>query len=70
MTKRRTLYEVLSQAKTKLKPEDLLRESGIDEELIDDFFEELKREVLQGRIGEGRSPNGRDVHLYLKAGRA
>lgn len=67
MNVRRSLYEVLSKARGRLAPEDLLRESGIPEDLIEEFYEELKREVVhKKRIIEERDLNGDDVFLRLR----
>jgi type I restriction enzyme S subunit len=47
---RRPLIEVFRDRGTDLTPEELFEGSGCGEELIDEFFEELKREVRAGRI--------------------
>jgi type I restriction enzyme S subunit len=62
---RRPLREVLAAHGGKLTSEDLFRESGIEEDLIDDFFEELKRERVAGRIDQMRTADNDDIYLYL-----
>lgn len=58
---RRSLLAVLSEEGPRLTPEELLARSGIGEDLIDDFYAELKREVALGRLAEFRE-HGR---IYL-----
>jgi type I restriction enzyme S subunit len=44
---RRALYEVMIEAGTSLKPEELFDRAGFSVELVDSFYEELRREVFQ-----------------------
>jgi type I restriction enzyme S subunit len=62
---RRPLIEVLDENGGRLPAEELLRRSGIGEDLIEDFFEELRREHNAGRIQEDRSSPDRAVYLQL-----
>ena len=61
---RRPLLEVLSSAADHLTPEQLFNQSGHTPEDIEDFYEELNREVLAQRIKQER-PN--DTEVYLRA---
>lgn len=62
---RRPLREVLSSHGGSLTPEDLFRESGIPEDLIEEFFEELKRERIAGKIEQTRDTERDVIHLEL-----
>jgi type I restriction enzyme S subunit len=64
-TERRPLHKVLEMHGGVLTPEELLRESGIGEDLVEDFFEELKRERIAGRIDQHLDPTGDTVYLHL-----
>jgi hypothetical protein len=55
---RRAITDVLAAAGEEMRPEHLLDESGIGEDLIDEFFAELKRELAVGRIAERRDGDG------------
>jgi hypothetical protein len=55
---RRAITDVLAEAGEEMRPENLLDESGIGEDLIDEFFAELKRELAAGRIVERRDSDG------------
>lgn len=66
MSDRKALFAILEEAGHALTPEDLFRRSGITEELIDDFFDELKEEVEAGRIEERRDDDEQNVYLMLK----
>lgn len=65
---RRPLVEVLADNGGRLPAEELLRRSGVGEDLIEDFFEELRREHSAGRIQEDRSSPDRTVFLELVRG--
>lgn len=69
MRARRKLYDVLRAFSKELRPEELLRESSIGEDLIEEFFLELKHEVEKGNIIERRDSNGMDVFLYAAGGK-
>ena len=56
------LTEALAEADRPLSPEELLAASGIGEDLIDEFFAELKAEHLAGRIRQTRDAHG-DISL-------
>lgn len=56
------LTEALAEADRPLSPEELLAASGIGEDLIDEFFAELKGEHLAGRIRQTRDAHG-DISL-------
>jgi type I restriction enzyme S subunit len=69
--KRKPLIETLHAAGTRLTPEELFRQAGFDEESVDEFYEELRRElqveingkvVKPGRIKEER-PN--QAYIFL-----
>lgn len=51
---KRSLYEILKYRKSGMSPDRLFEESGIEIDRVDDYYEELKREVLAGRIEEHR----------------
>lgn len=51
---RRSLTTVLTEEDRRLTPEELLVMSGLSEEWIDEFYAELRREVMAGRISEYR----------------
>jgi len=61
---RRSLYNVLVEAAAQLVPNDLFRRAGFNKELVDEFYEEVRQEINNGRIVEVR-PN--DTYVYLKA---
>lgn len=61
--KRRSLYEVLVEAGKPLTPEQLFDEAGFSFEIIDEFYEELRRE-LDDRVVQVR-PNDTDVYLRV-----
>jgi type I restriction enzyme S subunit len=63
MTKRLPLHSALVEAKSKMSPDDLFKMCGFDDETVEDFFDELKREVEKGRIKEQKTANG----IWLKA---
>ena len=62
---RQSLYEVLSHHETPLSPRELLFEAGFDEHTIEDFYEELYKEVVAGRIREIRT-NAPDVDKDIR----
>ena len=61
---RQPLLEVLNSAAGHLTPEQLFNQSGYTPEDIEEFYEELNREVLAQRIEQER-PN--DTEVYLRA---
>lgn len=62
---RRPLRAVLEEHGGTLTPEELLRESGIVEDLIEEFFEELKRERIARTVAQDLDPDGDTVYLHL-----
>ena len=52
------LTQVLAEAGRPLSPEELLAASGIGEDLIDEFFAELKTEHIAGMISQTRDAQG------------
>jgi type I restriction enzyme S subunit len=62
---RRPLIELLQQHSSGLTPEALFQEAGFDKDLVDEFYAELKDEISQGNIIEGR-PDQEQVILRLK----
>lgn len=52
------LTQALAEADRPLSPEELLAASGIGEDLIDEFFAELKAEHVAGRISQTRDAQG------------
>jgi len=62
--KKRPILEVLSEAKGKLKPEELFQKANFTEEYIDDFYEELRAAVQAGQIKESRP---KKTEIYLEA---
>lgn len=62
--KKRPILEVLSEAKGKLKPEELFQKANFTEEFVDDFYEELREAVQAEQIKELR-PN--ETEIYLEA---
>jgi hypothetical protein len=62
--KKRPILEVLSEAKGKLRPEELFRKANFTEEYIDDFYEELRAAVQAGQIKESRP---KKTEIYLEA---
>lgn len=63
---RRPLVRVLAEGDARLTPEQLLDASGIGEDLIDDFYAELKRDEAAGRITQVR--DGDQAFLTLAEG--
>ena len=59
-----SLFETLSKTAGRLTPEQLLRQAGYEPDDIEEFYEELKREVAAKRIVQER-PN--DTEVYLRA---
>ncbi|HZH98166.1 MAG TPA: hypothetical protein VEX38_04280, partial [Fimbriimonadaceae bacterium] len=55
---RRSLLSVLSEAKSPLKPEALFREAGFNEEVVDEFFTELRELEKQKKIVQDRDARG------------
>ena len=64
LVQRRTLTQILADEGPRLTPEDLFHGSGLGEDLIDEFYAELKREEAAGRIKQ-ETENGR-VYLILE----
>jgi type I restriction enzyme S subunit len=62
-TQRRGLYEVLVEAKIPLSPNDLFDQAHFTDDEIDEFYEELRKEV-PARIEQIR-PNKADVYLKV-----
>jgi type I restriction enzyme, S subunit len=60
----KSLYQILRDSEKRLTPEQLFANAGFGPELIDQFYEELKRETQAGRILQER-PN--KTAVYLKA---
>ncbi len=69
--KKQPLFETLHSAGVRLTPEELFRRAGFNEECVDEFYEELRRElqvekdgvvIKSGRIQEER-PNM--AYIYL-----
>ena len=58
---RRPLTEVLQPHASGLSPEELFQQAGFDENLVDDFYAELKTEVLNGTIIEDRPDQERTL---------
>ena len=50
----RPLVEVLTTKGQPMSPEQLLTESGYDDDSIEDFYSALREEIAQGRIRENR----------------
>jgi type I restriction enzyme S subunit len=63
---RRPLVEVLQPHSSGLSPEVLFSQAGFDEHLVDEFYVELKNEVVSGNIIEDR-PDKERVILRLNA---
>jgi type I restriction enzyme, S subunit len=64
---RRSLYEVLAEANTKLSPEELFDKSGHSIKSIDEFYEELREEIfIKSRVKETRL-NEADVYLKVRS---
>jgi type I restriction enzyme S subunit len=63
---RRPLVEVLQPHSSGLSPEKLFQQAGFDEYLVDEFYIELKNEVVSGNIIEDR-PDQERVLLRLNA---
>jgi len=61
---RRPLVEVLQPHATGLSPEELFQQAGFDEHLVDEFYIELKNEVVNGNIIEDR-PDQERILLRL-----
>ncbi|HJP61230.1 MAG TPA: restriction endonuclease subunit S [Gemmatimonadaceae bacterium] len=64
-SKAQTLFEALTKAARPLRPDELLAFSGYGEERIEEFYQDLKTEVLSGRIRERRSEQGRHIVLEI-----
>jgi type I restriction enzyme, S subunit len=64
-TIRRALYEVLRKTSHPIAPNLLFFEAGFTQEHIEDFYQELRKEILRGRIRELR-PNDTEVLLQIE----
>ena len=58
MARRQSLLGVLTKTREKLSPEELFKQCGFDDETVDEFFDELKREVGEGRIQQQKTRDG------------
>jgi type I restriction enzyme, S subunit len=63
MSKRQSLIDALIRTRDKLSPEELFKQCGFDDETVDEFFDELKREMGEGRIQQHKTRDG----IWLKA---
>ena len=59
-----SLHEVLVDAKRPLTPDDLFHIVGLKADAVEEFYEELRREVIGGHIQELRPD---DTRVYLEA---
>ena len=59
---RRPLSEVVAETKRRLTPEQLFVEAGFTPEVVEDFYEELRREIKAGHIEQVR-PDNATVYL-------
>lgn len=59
---RRPLREVVAESKAQLTPERLFLEAGFSPELVEEFYEELRKAVMDHTIEQIR-PNETDVYL-------
>lgn len=64
---RRPLRETLTESNQRLTPEQLFAESGFAPEVVDDFYEELRREIKAKHIEQVRPDNAK---VYLIAANA
>lgn len=64
---RRSLREVVAESKRRLTPEQLFAEAGFTPEVVEDFYEELRREIKAGHIEQVRPDNAK---VYLLAANA
>ena len=55
---RKTLREILAEATNSLTPEELWQQSGIGEDLIDQFYFELKKLHASGLLTQHRDASG------------
>lgn len=62
--KESVIYDILVQEKTKITPEDLFYKAGFDEDTIEDFYKELRKEIIDNRIQEIR-PNKAEIYLKV-----
>ncbi len=60
----KSLYQVLRESEKRLAPDQLFAKAGFGPELIDEFYEELKRETQAGSIVQER-PNNTVVYLKV-----
>jgi len=59
---RRPLREVVAESNRRLMPEQLFTEAGFTPEVVEDFYEELRREIKIGQIEQVR-PDSAKVYL-------
>ncbi|MDQ3685630.1 MAG: restriction endonuclease subunit S [Acidobacteriota bacterium] len=64
---RRPLRETVAESKGRLTPEQLFTEAGFTPEVVEDFYEELRREIKAGHIEQVRPDN---TKVYLIAANA
>jgi hypothetical protein len=63
-TKRKqSLFQVLTENGARLTPEDLFQKAGFDENTVDEFYEELRVEIQNGRIHQVRPD---EAVIYLE----
>ncbi len=61
---RLSLHQVLVEAKKPLVPDDLFKRAGLQVDAVEEFFEELRKEIASKRIREIRPD---DTQVYLEA---
>lgn len=59
---RHGVFEVLKTDGGRMTPEELFRMAGFNEQQVDEFYAELRKEIEDGRIAELR-PNAKDIFL-------
>jgi len=63
IARRLSLWETLTEVKKRLTPEELFRSAGFTVEHVDEFYEELRREVFEKKRIRQVRPNQSDVFL-------
>ncbi|HEX3130415.1 MAG TPA: hypothetical protein VH394_23965, partial [Thermoanaerobaculia bacterium] len=63
MGMRKSIYEVLTAAGGRMPTEELFRESGFDDEYVDEFYNELKTEESRHRIRQVKYPDRSFVEI-------
>jgi type I restriction enzyme, S subunit len=61
---RRPLHQILIEANRPVTPVDLFNKAGLKADAVEAFYEELRKEVVEGRIREVRPD---DTRVYLEA---